>query len=55
MKALAEHHLTEIDRKITELSAMRRTLSHLVDCCAGDGRPDCPILDDLAAPPVLKP
>jgi len=34
---------------------MRRTLAHLVDCCAGDGRPDCPILDNLAAVPVLKP
>lgn len=55
VKALAEHHLTEIDRKIEELSAMRRTLSHLVDCCAGDGRPDCPILDDLSAIPSLKP
>lgn len=49
VKALAHGHLREIDRKIEELSAMRRTLAHLVDCCAGDGRPDCPILDDLAA------
>lgn len=48
VKAIAERHLTDIDRKIEELSAMRRTLAHLVDCCAGDGRPDCPILDDLA-------
>ncbi|MCA0270787.1 MAG: Cu(I)-responsive transcriptional regulator [Proteobacteria bacterium] len=55
VKALAGHHLTEIDRKIEELIAMRRTLAHLVDCCAGDGRPDCPILDNLAAVPVLKP
>ncbi len=49
VKALAKGHLAEIDRKIENLSAMRRTLAHLVDCCAGDGRPDCPILDDLAA------
>jgi Cu(I)-responsive transcriptional regulator len=49
VKALAQEHLVEIDRKIEELSTMRRTLAHLVDCCAGDGRPDCPILDDLAA------
>jgi MerR family copper efflux transcriptional regulator len=27
---------------------MQRTLSTLLDCCHGDGRPDCPILDDLA-------
>ncbi len=49
VKALAQEHLKEIARKIEELSAMRRTLAHLVDCCAGDGRPDCPILDDLAS------
>jgi hypothetical protein len=28
---------------------MRRTLETLVDNCHGDSRPDCPILDDLAA------
>ncbi len=50
VKALAEGHLAEIDRKIEVLSAMRRTLAHLVSCCAGDGRPECPILDDLAGP-----
>ena len=49
VKALAHGHLKEIDRKIEELSAMRRTLAHIVDCCAGDGRPDCTILDDQAA------
>lgn len=29
--------------------AMRRTLRELVDSCHGGERPDCPILDDLAA------
>jgi hypothetical protein len=24
------------------------TLQHLTHCCAGDNRPDCPILDDLS-------
>jgi MerR family transcriptional regulator, copper efflux regulator len=27
---------------------MQRTLDHLIHCCQGDQRPDCPILDDLA-------
>ncbi|MEQ9641701.1 MAG: Cu(I)-responsive transcriptional regulator [Alphaproteobacteria bacterium] len=48
VKALAEGHLDEIDRKIEELRGLRATLSHLVDACHGDDRPDCPILDDLA-------
>ena len=50
VKQIAKEHLTEIDRKLAELSAMRDTLGHLVDACAGDHRPDCPILRDLAAP-----
>ena len=46
----AQQHLAEVDRKIEELTAMRATLSELVRACAGDERPDCPILRDLAAP-----
>jgi len=48
VKQIAEEHLDRIDRKIKELSEMRATLSHLVDACAGDHRPNCPILADLA-------
>ena len=48
VKAIAQQHLTAIDAKIAELQGMRETLAHLVDCCAGDHRPDCPILADLA-------
>ncbi len=48
VKALSERHVADIDRKITELRAMRRTLVDLIDRCHGDHRPDCPILDDLA-------
>ena len=48
VKQIAEEHLDRIDRKIAELTEMRATLSHLVDACAGDHRPNCPILADLA-------
>ncbi|MEK9660703.1 MAG: Cu(I)-responsive transcriptional regulator [Alphaproteobacteria bacterium] len=48
VKALAQARIDDIDRKITELRAMRRTLQHLAERCHGDHRPDCPILDDLA-------
>jgi Cu(I)-responsive transcriptional regulator len=51
VKAIARDHLTGIERKLEELQQMHRTLSHLVDRCAGDHRPDCPILADLAADP----
>lgn len=48
VKQIAEGHLDKIDAKITELQGMRQTLAHLVKACAGDNRPDCPILADLA-------
>jgi Cu(I)-responsive transcriptional regulator len=48
VKALAQTKLTEIDRKLEELSGLRDMLRHLVDHCHGDHRPDCPIIDGLA-------
>lgn len=47
VKQVARDHLTQIEAKIADLNAMRETLSHLIDACAGDDRPDCPILQDL--------
>ena len=52
VKAVAEDHLKAIEAKLDELRAMHRTLNHLVHACHGDERPDCPILEDLAAAPV---
>jgi len=48
VKALAGAHLTRIEAKIAELQAMKRTLAGLVAACAGDERPDCPILSGLS-------
>lgn len=50
VKALAGRHLDQIAAKIAELRAMQATLGELVSACAGDARPDCPILSGLAAP-----
>jgi Cu(I)-responsive transcriptional regulator len=49
VKKLAGRHMKQLDEKIRELQAMRDTLAHLAEHCHGDERPDCPILDDLAA------
>lgn len=48
VRRIARDHLGQIDAKIAELQAMRRTLADLVAACRGDHRPDCPILGDLA-------
>lgn len=49
VRETASAHLRVIHAKIEELRSMERTLSRLIERCAGDRRPDCPILDGLAA------
>jgi MerR family copper efflux transcriptional regulator len=48
VKALAETHIRELEQKAAHLLAMKATLEHLVHCCHGDERPECPILETLA-------
>jgi len=49
VKAMAEVHIQALEQKAQELLAMKGTLEHLVHCCHGDDRPECPILDGLAS------
>ncbi|RYX95380.1 MAG: Cu(I)-responsive transcriptional regulator [Comamonadaceae bacterium] len=49
VRRIAKRHADELAQRIAEMQTMQRTLAHLIDGCHGDGRPDCPILDDLAA------
>ena len=48
VKKLATRHLEDIERKISELKNLRKTMRTLISSCRGDERADCPILDDLA-------
>ena len=48
VRQIAIGHLEEIERKIAALSDMRDTLKGLVHACAGDHRPNCPILKELS-------
>ena len=47
VKHLAEAQVAALEARIVEMQAMQATLRHLVHACAGDERPDCPILTDL--------
>lgn len=47
VKRLAELHIAELDRRMETLRQMADTLKNLVRSCAGDERPDCPILKTL--------
>jgi MerR family transcriptional regulator, copper efflux regulator len=48
VKRIAQKRSGELAERIAAMQAMQRTLDHLIHCCQGDARPDCPILDDLA-------
>jgi len=54
VKALAMRRVCELEARVAEMQALARTLRHLADNCSGDGRPDCPILDDLADATVAR-
>lgn len=47
VKRVAQQHIAELQRRIDDLRQMADTLQTLVACCAGNDRPDCPILADL--------
>lgn len=48
VKAIADGHVADLEARIAEMQAMTDTLKALSEGCAGDDRPDCPILSDLA-------
>jgi MerR family copper efflux transcriptional regulator len=47
VKRIALAHVADLERRMNEMAAMKRTLERLAECCHGDHRPDCPILDEL--------
>ncbi|AWN37601.1 Cu(I)-responsive transcriptional regulator [Methylobacterium radiodurans] len=57
VKVIALEQIALLRRRIAELEGMARSLERLAETCCGDDRPDCPILDDLAAdePPPAAP
>jgi MerR family transcriptional regulator, copper efflux regulator len=55
VRRIAEKHAKDLQQRIEAMQAMQRTLGHLIHCCHGDERPDCPILDDLASGTAAAP
>lgn len=47
VKQLALAHVQALESKAAALNAMAGSLRHLAQHCAGDDRPDCPILAEL--------
>lgn len=49
VKKLTQQHIKDLEQKAQSLQTMANTLKSLVKCCHGDERPDCPIIEELAA------
>ncbi len=47
VRRLALDHVAALEAKAQSLQSMATSLKHLAAHCHGDGRPDCPILDEL--------
>lgn len=50
VKRLAQQHIAELEGRMESMRQMVETLRTLADCCAGDERPECPILHTLEQP-----
>lgn len=56
-KELALRHVAELEQRIAALQGMKAAVATLAAQCRGDGRSECPILDELsgALQPVRQP
>ena len=48
VRRIAQKHAQDLAQRIAQMQEMQRTLQHLIHCCHGDERPECPILEELA-------
>ncbi len=48
VRRIAQKHADDLAQRIAAMQEMQSTLQHLIACCHGDDRPECPILDRLA-------
>jgi MerR family transcriptional regulator, copper efflux regulator len=48
VRRVAQKHADDLAKRIAAMQEMQQTLKHLIHCCHGDERPECPILEELA-------
>jgi MerR family copper efflux transcriptional regulator len=48
VRKVAQKHADDLAQRIAAMQEMQQTLQHLIHCCHGDERPECPILEELA-------
>ena len=48
VKRIALRHVAGLKCRMVAMAEIRGSLKYLADCCQGDHRPDCPILEQLS-------
>jgi len=54
VRRLALAHIADLDRRISDLQAVRNTIADLAQRCRGDDRPECPIIQELEGSPSRR-
>jgi MerR family copper efflux transcriptional regulator len=49
VRRIAQKHAQDLAQRIAAMQEMQKTLGHLIHCCQGDARPECPILEHMSA------
>lgn len=49
VRKVAQKHAQELAQRIAQMQEMQATLQHLIHCCHGDERPECPILEHMSS------
>ncbi|RYY84258.1 MAG: Cu(I)-responsive transcriptional regulator [Comamonadaceae bacterium] len=47
VRRIAQRHADDLAQRIAAMQEMQQTLLHLIHCCQGNERPECPILEEL--------
>ncbi len=55
VKHLVVEKIHHLDQQLAALNAMRQTLSHMAEACAGDDSPQCAIIEELSHPQASMP
>lgn len=53
VRAIANAHISELQKQAEKLEEMITTLRHLVRSCRGENRAECPIMADLSSGPKV--
>jgi len=57
IEALAREHVSELNKKITDMKKLKGVLERLVSQCARSESPECPVIDalfDTRTPPIKR-